>query len=161
MTTDARLPREVFLTLAAVGWIDGKLHFRELDAITDAARAEGLTADELADVQRAIREPIEMRDIDIEKLSSADRLYAYAIARWVTSVDGATESVEIAALEVLGHALRLTRKGRDAMDAAVSELALRPEGERPARLDFSGLKRAIAARVEAAAEARKRTEGNT
>jgi hypothetical protein len=150
-----KLPREVFLALAAVGWIDGKLEDREADAIARAAVDEGLDLAEIEAIEKAVRSKLEFRDIDVSQLSPAERLYVYAMASWIAALDGTIAPSERVVLDAIGFELRLTAKGRASMDEAVRELLARPEGTRPERFDLAGLKRAIEARVHEAAEAAK------
>lgn len=155
---EARLPREAFMALAAVGWADGTLDAEEADAIARTAAEDGLELEEIQAVEAATKSPVKLGDVDVSQLSDKERLYVYAIAVWIALIsDGVSES-ERNSLDVLGYALRLTAKGRAAMDETVRELIARPEGIKPYRFDLSGLRAAIRQRVEAAASPRAKSE---
>ena len=47
--SEAKLGRDVFVALAAIGWADGKLDDEEADAIVRTAVEEGLTIEETTD----------------------------------------------------------------------------------------------------------------
>ncbi|MCS6899342.1 MAG: hypothetical protein NZX77_06190 [Polyangiaceae bacterium] len=52
---DMRLPKEVFLALAALGWADGNLDENEGVALLRAAREAGLSEGELEEIKGAIK----------------------------------------------------------------------------------------------------------
>lgn len=88
-----RLGRDVYLALAAVGWADGKLDQEEADAIVRTALEEGLDITEIAEIEAATKEPIDLGVIDRKNLSKEDRLFVYGVACWLTRLDGiVTES---------------------------------------------------------------------
>lgn len=134
------LPREVFILLAAVARADGKLDDEEIDAIARAAIDEGLELTEVEAIEKAIRDGVAIDDVDIHKLSARDRLYAYAVASWVSLVDGERTEREDAALFSLAFVLRLTPRGRQEADEIVRELFAKPDGSKLARFDLSGLR---------------------
>lgn len=144
------IPTEVFLTLLGIGWIDDTLDPAEADAILAAARAEGLAPDALARIEEGTRAKVDLRDIDASALDPEDRLYVYAVARWVTLADGVVTDREQAALDVLALVLGLTRAGREAMTAAVDSERGATDPARPGRLDLGALRARIAERAAAA-----------
>ena len=58
------LGRDVYLALAAVGWADGQLDQEEADAIVRTALEEGLEIDEIAEIEEATKNPIDIGVID-------------------------------------------------------------------------------------------------
>src|SRR5213595_2438396 len=100
--TSHRLGRDVFLALAAIGWADGKLDPEEADAIVRTALEEGLELEEIAEIEEATKKPIDLSFIDRSTMSKADRLFVYAVAAWMTRLDGKVEASETAALAKLG-----------------------------------------------------------
>jgi uncharacterized membrane protein YebE (DUF533 family) len=142
-----RLGRDVFLALAAIGWADGKLDPEEADAIVRTALEEGLELEEIAEIEEATKHPIDMGVIDRSNMSKADRLFVYAVASWMTRLDGNVKEAEIAALEKLGEALKIPPAPREHADAIAQEIALLGEGDRPARYDLKQLRDTLGERL--------------
>ena len=156
MSDEQRLGRDVFLALAAIGWADGKLDGEEADAIVRTALEEGLGLDEIDEIERATKEPVEMSVIDRSKLTKEDRLFVYAVAAWMTRLDGVVDGNELAALDALGEKLKVPETARRAADHIAQEIALLPEGDRPLRFDLPRLRKVIAQRLEESA--RRKTD---
>ena len=76
----ARLGRDVFLALAAIGWADGNLDPEEADAIVRTASEEGLDIDTIAEIEAATKQPVDIGIIDRKGMSKEDRLFVYAVA---------------------------------------------------------------------------------
>lgn len=141
------LPREVFILLAAVARADGNLEPPEVDAIARAAIDEGLSLGEVEEIEKAIRDGIAIDDVETQKLSSRERLYAYAVASWVSLVDGARTEREDAALFSLAYILKLTARGRTEADEIVKDLYARPDGSKLERFDLKGLREELDRRL--------------
>ncbi len=146
------LGRDVFMALAAVGWSDGKLDAEEADAIVRIALEEGLDLDEIAAIEKATKEPLDLSFIDRSQLTKADRLFVYAVASWMVRLDGVLDDREIDALRKLGDLLRIPEAPRAHADAIALEVAELPEGDRPARYDLGALRDTL---VERLAEAQR------
>ena len=86
--TEPKLKKDVFVALAAVAWADGTLDPDEADAIVRTALEEGLDLDEIAAIEQATQEPLDLSFIDRSQLTKADRLFIYAVAAWMTRLDG-------------------------------------------------------------------------
>ena len=138
--SERRLGRDVFVALAAIGWSDGKLDPEEADAIVRTALEEGLELEEIAEIEEATKQPIDIGVIDRSNMSKADRLFVYAVASWMTRLDGAVRPEEEAALSRLGDALKVPPKPRDYADAVAQQVANLPEGDRPHRYDLKRLR---------------------
>src|ERR1700751_1034767 len=102
--SENRLGRDVFLALAAIGWADGKLDPEEADAIVKTALEEGLGLEGIAEIEGGTKNPLDLGVIDRSNMSKADRLFVYAVASWMTRLDGTVDAPEIAALARLGTA---------------------------------------------------------
>jgi uncharacterized membrane protein YebE (DUF533 family) len=144
---DHRLGRDVFLALSAVGWSDGKLDPEEADAIVRTALEEGLEIEEIAEIEKATKLPLELGFIDQANLSKADRLFIYAVASWMIRLDGAVDDRELDALRRLGDLLKLPERPREHADIIALEIAELPEGDRPLRYDIPRLRATISARL--------------
>ena len=149
-----RLGRDVFLALAAIGWADGKLDREEADAIVRTALEEGLELEEISEIEEATKTPIDLSVLDRGTMSKADRLFVYAIASWMTRLDGNVDATEIVALGKLGDLLKLPARPREHADAIATEIAALPEGDRPARYDLKALRETLGERLSEAQRAR-------
>jgi hypothetical protein len=156
MSQEQRLGRDVFLALAAIGWADGKLDSEEADALVRTALDEGLELDEIAEIEHATKERVEMSVIDRSKLTKEDRLFVYAVAAWMTRLDGVVDGGELAALTALGEQLKVPENARRSADQIAQEIALMPDGDRPLRFDLPKLRKIIAERL--ADSARRKAE---
>ena len=144
-----RLGRDVYIALAAVGWADGNLDQEEADAIVRTALEEGLDITEIAEIEAATKERTDLGVIDRKNLSKEDRLFVYAVACWLTRLDGVVTAAESEALNSLGEALKIPEKPRGIVDGIAQEVANRGD-DRPDRYDLIGLRRAIGDRLKSA-----------
>lgn len=152
-----RLGRDVFIALAAIGWADGQLDEDEADAIVRTAMEEGLELEEIGEIEEATKKPIELSTIDLSKMNKADRLFVYAVASWMTRLDGVVALHEQVALDQLGQALKIPAGPREHADAIAKEVAELPEGDRPAQYDLRALRETIQSRLDEAQKARATT----
>jgi uncharacterized membrane protein YebE (DUF533 family) len=144
-----RLGRDVYVALAAVGWADGNLDQEEADAIVRTALEEGLDITEIAEIEAATKQPIDLGVIDRKNLSKEDRLFVYGVACWLTRLDGVVSEAESATLAKLGEALKIPEKPRAIVDGIAQDVANRGD-DRPSRYDLIGLRRAIGDRLKSA-----------
>jgi uncharacterized membrane protein YebE (DUF533 family) len=156
--SEHKLGRDVFLALAAVGWSDGKLDAEEADAIVRTALESGLEMEEIADIEKATKAPIDLSVIDRANLSKADRLFIYAVASWIVRLDGVVHGSELDALRRLGDLLKVPERPREHADQIALEIAQLPEGDRPARYDIGALRTTISERL-AEAQRMRAAEG--
>jgi uncharacterized membrane protein YebE (DUF533 family) len=147
------LGRDVYLALAAVGWADGNLTQEAADAIMRTALEEGLDLDTVAEIEEATKHPQTIEFIDRLTMSKSDRLYVYAVASWITQLDGKVTANEEAALQKLAAALNVPAAPRAHADAIMKEVAAR--GDRPDRFDLIGLRRRLDEELERAKAARR------
>jgi uncharacterized membrane protein YebE (DUF533 family) len=152
MAETTPLGRDVFLALAAVGWADGQLTQEAADAIVRTALDEGLDLDEIKSIEEATRAPVDIGVVDRMGMSKADRLYVYAVASWIASLDGEVTEKEEAALGKLGAALGVPEAPRKHADTIMRQIAA--EGDRPMRFDLARLRATLAERLDAAHQAR-------
>ena len=157
MAEKTKLGQDVFIALAAIGWADGTLDGDEADAIVRTALEEGLEFDEVTAIENACKEPVEIGTIDLSALSKEDRLFVYAVAAWMTRLDGKVTSDESDAMEKLGEALKLPPRPRAHADSIAQEVAVMDEGDRPDRYDLVKVRLIIGERLAAAAKRRAET----
>jgi uncharacterized membrane protein YebE (DUF533 family) len=146
-----RLGRDVYIALAAVGWADGQLDQEEADAIVRTALEEGLEIDEIAEIEEATKNPVDIGVIDRKNLSKEDRLFVYGVASWITRLDGVVTEGEQDALRKLGDALKVPEKPRQLVDGIAQDVANLSD-DRPSRYDLLALRRIIAERLAASAK---------
>ena len=146
-----RLGRDVYIALAAVGWADGKLDQEEADAIVRTALEEGLDLDEIAEIEEATKNPVDIGVVDRKNLSKEDRLFVYGVASWITRLDGLVTEGEQAALAKLGDALKVPEKPRRLVDGIAQDVANLSD-DRPSRYDLVALRRIIGERLAASAQ---------
>jgi uncharacterized membrane protein YebE (DUF533 family) len=139
-----KLGRDVFIALAAIGWADGTLDSEEADAIVRAAVDEGLDLGEIASIESATRERVDLGVVERGGLSKEDRLFVYAVACWIARLDGKVSDGESAALATLGERLGIPERPRANAEAIAREVAELPEGDRPARYDLARVRARIA-----------------
>ncbi len=154
MAEKTRLGRDVYLALAAVGWADGKLDQDEADAIVRAALDEGLELAEIAEIEEATKQPIDLGVVERKGLSKEDRLYVYGVAGWIARMDGIISDAEKAALKKLADDLKVPERPREIVDRIVEDVAGLSGDARPARYDLGALRTIIGERL-AAAQARR------
>jgi uncharacterized membrane protein YebE (DUF533 family) len=102
---ETRLGSDVFVALAAIAWADGQLDADEADAIVRAAFDEGLSLEEIAAIEEATKERVDLGVIDRSSMSKDDRLFVYAVACWIARLDGQVTDAESDALARLGEKL--------------------------------------------------------
>ena len=144
-----RLGRDVYIALAAVGWADGKLDSEEADAIVRAAVDEGLELADIAEIEEATKNPVDIGSVD-QRLSKEDRLYVYGIAAWIAKLDGVVTDGETGALQKLAAALKIPERPREIVMQIVDNVAAASGDDRPARYDLPELRRVIGQRLKAA-----------
>lgn len=145
------LGRDVYIALAAVGWADGQLDQEEADAIVRTALEEGLDIDEIAEIEEATKNPVDIGVIDRKALSKEDRLFVYGVASWITRLDGVVTEGEQNALQKLGDALKVPDKPRAIVDGIAQDVANMSD-DRPDRYDLLALRRIISERLAANAK---------
>lgn len=150
---EERLGRDVFLALAAVGWADGNLDQDEADAIVRTALEEGLEL-EIAEIEQATKQPVRLEDIEVGKMSKADRLFVYAVATWMTRLDGVVDVKEGEVLERLGDGLRIPDKPREHAHAIALEIGGLGESEEPSFFNLPKLRRTLKVRLAMAEQMR-------
>jgi uncharacterized tellurite resistance protein B-like protein len=156
---EPRLGKDIFVALAAIAWADGTLDPDEADAIVRAAADEGLSLEEIAAIEEATKERVDLGVIDRSSMSKDDRLFVYAIACWIARLDGQVTDAESDALAKLGEKLGVPERPRVHAEALAREVAAMPEGDRPARYDLAALRRLLSERLRQAQDARRSPNG--
>lgn len=142
------------MALAAVGWADGNLDQDEADAIVRTALEEGLELDEIAEIEAATKKPVKLDDIQFGRMSKADRLFVYAVATWMTRLDGVVQPEEDEVLTSLGEALRIPARPRQHAHEIAREIGQLTESEQPSFYNLPKLRRTLKVRLAMAKELR-------
>ena len=151
--------RDVWMALAAIGWADGKLDEDEADAIVRTALDEGLEIDEIAEIEEATKSKIDIGDIDLSKLTKEDRLFIFAVACWLTRIDGKVTDEEREALKKLGTTLKIPEKPQQHAEHIAWEVADSSDGLRPAFYNLPKVKELIQERLAEAKRLREESKG--
>ena len=152
--SESKLHKDIFVALAAIAWADGKLDPDEADAIVRAAVDEGLSLEEIGEIEAATKEKVDLGVIDKTGLSKEDRLFVYAVACWIANLDGQVTKEEGEALAKLGERLGVPERPRGSAEAIARKVAEMPEGDRPARYDLAAVRRIIGEKLREAQAAR-------
>jgi hypothetical protein len=146
------LGRDVYLALAAVAWADGQLSVEAGDAIVRTALEEGIDLDTVQEIEQAVTTPQTVGSVNRLSMSKSDRLFVYAVASWITLLDGRVTEREEEQLSRLAMALSVPAVPRAHADAIMREIATK--GDRPAKFDLFGLRRRLDEELELAHAAR-------
>ncbi len=133
---------DVFVVLAAVASADGKIDADELVALERAAQAHGA---DFASIRAAAANGVDA--LDLSGVAASERLFVYAMAYWMSRLDGDLTEDEDAVLARLGQKLALADEPRMNAEAAVDEVAALPAGSRPDRFDLDKLHALLAERL--------------
>jgi len=151
---ESKLGKDIFVALAAIAWADGNLDPDEADGIVRAAVDEGLSLEEIGEIEAATKEKVDLGVIDRAGLSKEDRLFVYAVACWIARMDGQVTKEEEEALAKLGERLGVPERPRVSAEAIARKVAEMPDGDRPARYDLAAVRRIIGEKLREAAAAR-------
>lgn len=148
MTTS--LTHDSFIALAAVAWADQRMSKDEASGLVHAARAMGLSEEDVARVEEATKAKVDMSAFDASALDSWQRLLTYGIASWLTRLDGVQQAAEVASLAALASALESEEVTAFKLKSAASaafDTAMAPAGSKPDRYDFAAFEKALRARL--------------
>ena len=135
-----KLPKQSFLALAAVGWVDGSLQKIESIGLVRAAKEAGLADDEVAEIEKAAKtKTTTLDDADVGSLSEWEQVLTYSLAAWFAQLDGVLSTSERTTLKDLGDKLGLPEPLRKRAATAAYDIACEPEQGRPERYDFQKL----------------------
>jgi hypothetical protein len=134
-----KLPKQVFLALAAIGWVDGQLQRIERTGLMRAATEAGLSDDELQEIAAASHTPSKIDGVDLSGLSQWEQVLTYALAAWIAQVDGVVSTEEHETVVTVGDKLGLPEALRKRAAVAVYDIVCLPKGGRPETYDFQKL----------------------
>ncbi|MBX3249423.1 MAG: TerB family tellurite resistance protein [Myxococcales bacterium] len=134
------LRQDVYLALASVGWADGNLDADEVDAIAKLAFADGLDLEEVGALEAKMASPVSFDALDVEGIGAGDRVFVYAVAAWLATLDGELAAGEAEALRRVAEALGLGAETVADVDILVREVAYESGGDRPFDYDLTTLR---------------------
>jgi len=135
----SNLPKQSFLALVAIGWVDGQLQRVEVTGLMRAAKAAGLAPDALAEIDAATKKQMNLSALDFSGMSQWDQVLTYALGAWIAQVDGVVSTSEFDMLGELGTKMGLPEPLRKRAAAAANDVACLPEGGKPEKYDFEKL----------------------
>lgn len=133
------LPKQSFLALAAIGWVDGSLQRIEAEGLVRAAKEAGLGADDVGEIEKATKAKVGLEAIDVAGFGKWEQVLTYALGAWFAQVDGVVSTSEHETLVELGNKLGLDDALRKRASAAAYDVACLPEGGKPGKYDFQKL----------------------
>lgn len=107
-----QLHRDVFVALATIAWADGEVKPPEADALLAAARVCGLAGADLDAVVAALRERKPLGTLAGLQLDADARAFVYAIAVWLTKVDGSVVDEELESVAKIAEQLNISEQER-------------------------------------------------
>jgi tellurite resistance protein len=110
---ELKIGKDTLIALAAVGWADGTMAPEEAAGIRAAARQLSLTSADAEAVEEAIKSRVDMTEVETIRMDRVARLFTYAVASWIATVDGKVTAEEQGALKVLGDRLGLSAVARE------------------------------------------------
>jgi hypothetical protein len=143
------LRKEGFLAVVAVARADGLLRADESRGLLIAAKAVGLSDQELGEVQAALDSGLELESLDLSALSGAERALTYAFSMWLAKVDGVVNADELATLRKLGTLLDLPEPKLKSAASAAFDITCLPGGHRPEKFEFSKLEERLREKLPA------------
>src|SRR5947209_2300325 len=88
------LPKESFLALVAVGWVDKQLQRVEVTGLMRAAKEAGLSAADLAEIEAATKKQMDLSALELGGMGQWEQVLTYALAAWIAQVDGVVSTSE-------------------------------------------------------------------
>jgi uncharacterized membrane protein YebE (DUF533 family) len=142
---DLDIGRDTVLALVAVAWADGKLDPAEAAGIRGAAQQLRLNADDMKVVEAALARQFGMDEVETVRMNRLTRLFTFAAAIWIATIDGAVTAAEEKFLAVLADRLGLSQLARDRTRGVTLALRNGPPSNRPGGFDLLQLKSRISA----------------
>ncbi len=140
---DVNLGRDTLIALAAVAWADGSMAPEEADSLRSAAQQLGLGPQDRNAVEDALARPIDPAEVETVRMNRPTRLFVYAAATWMATVDGRVSPEEEAVLRLLGDRLGLSDKARE----RARQTALRAPASPAGDYDLVALRTRLAAGI--------------
>ncbi len=142
------LPKAAFVALGAFAWSGGKFDQDAGDAVIRAALDEGLDLEAIGELEAVMSYPVDLPVIERNSMSKEDRVFVYAVARWIANLDGVVQDAEAVLLTQLAERLGLPERQRASADAVIREVSKLPDGDRPARYDLGAVRTLIKERLK-------------
>ncbi|MBK8996554.1 MAG: TerB family tellurite resistance protein [Myxococcales bacterium] len=137
--------RDTVLALVAMAWADGKVDPAEAAGIRGAAQQLALNADDTKVMEAALGRQYSLDEVETLRMNRHTRLFTYAAAVWIATLDGATTADEEKTLALLGDRLGLSQIARDRAKGVALGLRTGPPSNRPGGFDLVALKSQLSA----------------
>jgi uncharacterized membrane protein YebE (DUF533 family) len=135
----SNLPKQSFLALVAIGWVDGQLQRVEVTGLTRAAQESGLGPDAMKEIEAATKKQMDLSALDFAGLTDWEKVVTYALGAWIAEVDGVVSTSESDMLVELGTKLGLADPIRTRAAVVAHDIACLPQGGKPEKYDFQKL----------------------
>ena len=140
---DVNLGRDTLIALAAVAWADGSMEPEEADSLRSAAQQLGFGPQDRSAIEDALARPVDPTEVETVRMNRPTRLFVYAAATWMATVDGRVSPEEEAVLRLLGDRLGLSDKARERARQSALASGTSPGG----RYDLLALRTRLAAGI--------------
>ena len=140
---DLNIGRDTLLALAAVAWADGSLAAEEAAGIRSAAQQLSLTTEDRSALEAALAAPFTLDAVETLRMTRLTRLFTYAVASWVSTLDGQVSAAEQSTLELLGDRLGLSSVARERARRVASGLV--QDASLAGRYDLTKLRATLSA----------------
>lgn len=134
--------------LIQMAWADGRLDDREKEGVRGAAQVLNLPADFRARLEQRLASAGSLDALDVAKLTTRERAFAFVAAAWMAHVDNELDAKEQALLSRIGDKLGFTSEQQDEYTAIAKGLHPLPAGVASWSDQITRLFKAIPAELE-------------
>jgi hypothetical protein len=104
-----------------------------------AAKACGLSEADCKAIADGMSAPIKLSELTFGQATAWEKALTYALACWLSQMDGSLNAAERDSLIALGNSLQLPDLKLKAAASAAFDIACLPGGHKPERYDFAAL----------------------
>lgn len=119
---------EAMGVLIQMAWADGRLDDREKEGVRGAAQVLNLPADFRARLEQQLAAPGSLDDLNLGKLTTRERAFAFVAAAWMAHVDEVLDPKEQELLSRLGDKLEFTTEQQQTYSNIATGLRPLPSG---------------------------------
>ena len=114
--------------LIQMAWADGRLDDREKEGVRGAAQVLNLPADFRARLEQQLAAPGSLEQLNLSKLTTRERAFAFVAAAWMAHVDEVLDPKEKDLLSRLGEKLEFTPEQQETYSNIAASLRPLPSG---------------------------------
>jgi uncharacterized membrane protein YebE (DUF533 family) len=139
---------EAMGVLIQMAWADGRLDEREKEGVRGAAQVLNLPKDFRARLEQQLAAPGNLDDLDVSKLTTRERAFAFVAAAWMAHVDEVIDPKEQDLLSRLGDKLQFTPEQQQTYSNIATSLRPLPSGVQSWSEQITRLFKTIPAELE-------------